>query len=352
MRPSAPQTPQVSQAPKLLRAPKLLQAPLRFRCPPAWPGAPLWCASETPRRALAAACGLALAADWRRTVHHRGARRLSHAAVGADGGPGYLSDEASGAPAAEPQTSYVKVLVGKVHWVDECGAVVTLEHVYDPKGSDLPRQFLALLDADQAAAFQRAMFGSVLEAAAGDDAICDVRVHDAPSGGEPFGELVMRRECPVFPALGDGKALLLSDVIDAHQRRHRCAVGEALATAQCLAVPALVSTSYIFRAAKNCMDREFLEKALCSGEDEEGRDEACDIELRDLSERLAAWIAERDRAATVDTHAMRGLLADLDAFAWFWALHSRGPFSGQSFGEFRKRYQRFSATGGQGSVDN
>eukprot|EP00913_Durusdinium_trenchii_P034337 g32126.t1 len=96
-----------------------------------------------------------------------------------------------------------------------CGAVVSLTGVYEYCNAGLPNQFLAFLDATQADTFQRGLFGEISSPGYSDDHVCDVRVHGTSF---PFGELVMRQECPVQLEGGlladEAPPHLMSDVMD------------------------------------------------------------------------------------------------------------------------------------------
>eukprot|EP00443_Scrippsiella_acuminata_P102950 CAMPEP_0115765168 /NCGR_PEP_ID=MMETSP0272-20121206/102448_1 /TAXON_ID=71861 /ORGANISM="Scrippsiella trochoidea, Strain CCMP3099" /LENGTH=280 /DNA_ID=CAMNT_0003211001 /DNA_START=33 /DNA_END=875 /DNA_ORIENTATION=+ len=150
-----------------------------------------------------------------------------------------------------------------------------------------------------------------------DDDVCEVIVHSSPvmSGDldgptlEPFAEIVVP------------------------EGRLRSSVGEALAIALRLAVPALVCTTYLFQAAKTCVDRALLEE--CIKEDHEN----CDLALWELSYDLGEWV-KTARVSKGDAHAANMLLQDVNEFAWYWSLKgSKASNDGEdwdSFGAFRE----------------
>lgn len=254
-----------------------------------------------------------------------------------------------------PET-YVKVWVGKVRWVSDVGATVALQQVYGGRGplkripecQVLPADLALVLDAKAADGFQRAMFGIVPTAVGGDDAVCEVRVHYSKDPTDATGELVMRKECPVLDAQSEAP-MLLSDVMDAHERRLTCDAGEALATAQRLALPALVSTSYLLNGAKACLNRLVLEESVCL--DAPTDDLGCDVELYDLRERLLEWGRGRD-AGYQNAALVASLLRDLKPFALYWALYQITPANGrQPFGSFLQRYMHMLQQGGEDADD-
>lgn len=257
-----------------------------------------------------------------------------------------------GAAAGVPDT-YVKVWVGKVHWVSEAGATLALQQVYGgagpvrrvPESQILPPELSLVLDPKAADAFQRAMFGIIPNEVGGDDAVCEVRVHYSRELREATGELVMRNECPVVDARSQAP-MLYGDVIDSRERRHACEAGEALASAQRLAVPALVSTSYLLSAAKACIDRLLLEDTACFSSTDEGP--GCDVELYELRERIQTW-QEGSDVGIQDAAKVASLLQDLKPFSLYWALHHRNTSAcRQTFGNFRDRYLRMQLDGEEG----
>ncbi|CAJ1341863.1 unnamed protein product, partial [Effrenium voratum] len=221
--------------------------------------------------------------------------------------------------------------------------------VYENCQAGLPNQFLAFLDTSQAEDFRGALFSPVSgpgQNDAADDYVCDVRIHGTSS---PFGELVMRTECPIDLDAGSQEAppKLMSDVLDERERRVACSVGEALATSQRLAVPALVCVAYLLRSAKTCIDKALLEGAFCRVLDDDV--EECDMELLDLSDRLGRWTVEASQG-TADATEGGLLLQDLNAFAWYWIFsQSALPVieaskrDWRSFGDFRRQYQQVHA---------
>lgn len=245
---------------------------------------------------------------------------------------------------SDARATYVKAWVGKIRWAGECGAVVSLTGVYEYCNAGLPNQFLAFLDATQADTFQRGLFGEISSPGYSDDHVCDVRVHGTSF---PFGELVMRQECPVQLEGGlladEAPPHLMSDVMDLCERRLPCSIGEALATSQRLAVPALVCVAYLLQAAKNCIDKALLEGAFCREQDEA---QECDLELWELRERLHRWNVEAEQGVA-DAAEGGHLLRDLNAFAWYW-IFSKSSLSfseedkrdWETFGDFRRQYQQ------------
>jgi len=182
--------------------------------------------------------------------------------------------------------------------------------------------------AKEADDFQRA-FSSHVEGSCDDD-VCDVRIHAAAEGKQATGELVLRESCPVEPS-GAIHELDIHEILSSGERRLPCSVGEALATSQRLDVPALVDVTYLFAAAKNCLDGALLEGVVCK----EDGDEACDLELWELSERLAF--------PRTDDASLGALLRELDAFVWYWLLHAipRTEANAASFSSFREKYFRW-----------
>lgn len=236
-------------------------------------------------------------------------------------------DQGTTPDSSKQSATYVKVWVTQVCWLGP-GALVALDAVYGTSDSPLPRRLLAFLDAEQADEFQRAAINQLEGEGFGDDAICEVRVHNQPnlsniteSGmSELFGELVLRQDCPVNWGAGNGdqdavdaQLQFSSDVLGVQERRLRCSVGEALATSQQLKVPALVCVTFLIRAAKNCIDKALLEGTFCRGS--EGDDDGCDLALYELRYDLNSWL-EDTAVSGVDAHSGGVLLHKIDAFAW------------------------------------
>jgi len=270
------------------------------------------------------AAGFALASACARIpVHYRQRRSRTsrspcaiprvkvHAASAED------QDQGTTLDSSEQSATYVKVWVAQVCWLGP-GALVALDAVYGTCDSPLPGRLLAFLDAEQTDQFQRAAINQLEGKGFGDDAVCEVRVHNQPI--ELFGELVLRQDCPVNWGAGnedqnavDAQLQFSSDVLGAQERRLRCSVGEAFATSQQLKVPALVCVNFLIRAAKNYIDKALLEGSLCRGSD--GDAESCDLALYELRYDLNAWLEDTD-VSGVDAHSGGVLLHKIDAFAW------------------------------------